>query len=504
MKKNRRNKRLPNGTLSRFIYISLLITLPVIGQPILMSESWLNQYTDYLINQPDTLSQAVLQQPWYKMQSGNIVIGYYPFKLFRYHDHLWGENKNTAVSVEASQGLQKTSEYIYAYQYDFNFAYHSDYLSLFNRTTVDSRFGDDPQYAGDLSEAGHWIYGRVEDAFLDYNKKPFEIFLGRTRRNWGPPSAQSLLLSSYAYSFDHIYFSYKRDRIKLTLLAAPLDDMEGIEYLPRDSAMANLGNSKRYLSMHRLDLEIAPTLQMGFSEAAVYGGPNRSWELSYLNPMTFYYGVQRNDRKQMSGLWLMDIVWKPQKKITLYQQLLIDDIIINNDPGVNDRARWPDRLGVQTALHTADLFFQGLSVNLTYTKIWNQTYQSFRNYENYIYRGLGIGYPVAGAEEVKISSSYWHLYPFLITNEMVLGRYGDVKLTDIFIGDKVSFPRPPVRKIFADVLSLSYLWRWNLSFDANIRYFSDGNHYLNRQYNYRTGLEVEFQVTWLLNSSFNL
>ena len=81
---------------------------------------------------------------------------------------------------------------------------------------------------------------------------------------------------------------------------------------------------------------------------------------------------------------------------------------------MDDRARFPDRLGVMFSTRTGDILLLGLNLDLTYTRIWNRTYQSKFTWENYHYRQLGLGYPCASCEEVKFKFGYWGLFPLYI------------------------------------------------------------------------------------------
>ena len=116
--------------------------------------------------------------------------------------------------------------------------------------------------------------------------------------------------------------------------------------------------------------------------------------------MTFYYGLQRNDGKLNDGNWSLDIFFKPTPKLTLFGQFMIDDIIVNNEPGQNDRTNLPDRFAMNISIRSGD-FFLGLNTNISYIRVWNRTYQSILTWENYHYRGLGLGYPCASCEEIK-------------------------------------------------------------------------------------------------------
>lgn len=458
-------------------------------------------YIDYLINSGQILPEFPLQQPYSlkifdKMDTVNPADEYFT----NYWNKFFG-SKNTSVGFHLQNGIEKSNNWSYQYRGDFNFFYHNDHIALVNRTMVDSRYKNDPNYAGDLSEADHWLYGRVNDAYMRMNYGHFDFFIGRMARNWGPVQSPGLLISDNPYSYDQINFTYIHNRLKFSWIFAPLENLHGIEYKPEDSVYVDWGTARRYINGHRLDIRLSDNFQIGLTEMAIYGGTDRNFELSFANPMTFYYGVQRNDRKGMSGLWLLDLFYKPVPKTTLYGQFLIDDIVVNNDPGVDDRARYPDRLGLVTSLRSGDWLIDGLNLNVTYSRIWNRTYQSLRSWENYHYRGLGLGYPVTGCEEFKLKIGYWGFFPFYIENEFISGRYGDVTLKDIFPIIHEDFPLPPVRDIQVNIFTLYYLWRPGTRFHLRASYFSDLSHYLACYYESEFTLNVGFD--WFINTSWD-
>ena len=213
---------------------------------------------------------------------------------------------------------------------------------------------------------------------------------------------------------------------------------------------------------------------------ATYGGEGRDIEILFFNPMNFYYGIQRNDRKQMNGRWNLDIFYKPHPKISLYSQFQIDDIIVNNEPGQDDRAQYPDRLGFLFSARSGDLILDGLNLQLDYVRISNRMYQSKYTYENYHYRELGLGYPTASSEEFRLKFGLWTWFPFYISNDLVIGRYGDVQFTDLFPLEHEEFPVEPVTHNVVNTTKVQYFAsRW-FQFWARAKYLKEANHYSNR------------------------
>ncbi len=474
-------------------------------------------FIDYLINSGRKLPQFVFQQPYETtvfMDDGKYA-GFFGNYWQRFYggENPSGSDSITGLSSQAgltglSGQLQLSDKGKYLNEVLVN-RYHASggihivypHITLGNRTAIDQEYKYDPRYAGDLSESENWLYGRVNDAYMNLNFSGFDFFIGRMKRNWGPIGHYSLMLSDNPYTYDHILFSWQNSWLKLSVIAARLEDLRAYGYYPgtnRADSLAYYPNARKYLAGHRLDFRILDNLQLAFTEMATYGGPDREFEWAFLNPMTFYYGLQRNDKLVNNGNWSLDLFYKPWKKLTLYAQFFIDDLIVNNEPGQNDRARYDDRLAVYASVRAGDLLLRGLNVDLGYTRVWNATYRSRWTYENYHYRELGLGYPCAGCEEVQLKLAYWGLFPLFVENTFILGRYGDVSLTQVNLLQKEPFPVPPVTNNYANIFNLKYYYKTWLDAFVNVQYYRYPTQYLNRL-NQGSDLTVSFGVNVLIS-----
>ncbi|MBD3226124.1 MAG: hypothetical protein GF313_15455 [Caldithrix sp.] len=456
-------------------------------------------YMEYLFNADHLRTRYIFNQPYnlssLKMHLNHEVAGY----LVKHWKHYYQPQK-TVLFLMLEDRLMSDNTIYNRYRFDGGVVYADEHITFVNRTTVDQDYKSDPLFAGDLSEADHWLFGRVNDAYMDIHNQHFSFFIGRTSRNWGPPFIKSLILSDNPYTYDHIRFSYNNSRLKLSLLFGRLEDMDGYSFKHPDSL---IHEARKYLVGHRLDWIINDRMQIAFTEMATYGGPDKDIELEFLNPMQFYYPVQRNDRKEMNGLWAVDFWFQPADKVHLFTQFLIDDIIVNNDPGVDDRDRYPDRLGLHLSVSTADRFIKALNTTFTYTRVWNRTYQAKFTWQNYHYRGYSLGYPCVSCEEFKLRWSYWALFPFWIENETVYGRYGSPQVTDLFPLTKETFPRPPVQYNIINRFSMHYDWSSRIQSYMKFMYRRAPDHYSNRfGHNNQWILSTGFR--WLLTTGLSI
>ncbi|APF20128.1 hypothetical protein Calab_0547 [Caldithrix abyssi DSM 13497] len=457
-------------------------------------------YINYQITRGAVAPYFILNQPYrfhemFQKQNSK------PASYFHTYYKQYFAPRKANLFVKALESVKWNKALLNRYRLDGGVYFTNAYLTLVNQTTVDQEFKYDANFAGDLSEADHWLYGRVNEAYADFHQEKFNIFYGRTHRNWGPLGEYGLILSNNPYTYDHLLIALNLKRIKFSLIYAQLDEYQPVfSYKNPDPPVQNV---RRNLIGHRLDIHVSDRFQFALTEMATYGGENRPFEWAFLNPMNFYYPIQRNDKKQMDGFWCVDVFWKPFEKTAIWGQFLVDDIIVNNDPGIDDRGRYPDRLGILASFRQADWLINGTLWSLTYVRIWNRTYQSKFSWENYHYRGYGLGYPAPGLEEFKVKIDIWRYFPFYVSNESIYGRYGSVSVTDLFPLIKEPFPLAPVTYNFINHLKLRYYASNRLRLFSDIWYRKEPVHYSNR-YAERGNWVVKLGFQYLANFSFGI
>jgi len=457
-------------------------------------DDWSYDFINYWINAGELEQRYVLNQPYTipDVEKGLKIENKWTRLLHRYYQKFYGQPGQAKIILYGRDNFSFVSDTdlpkrngarkspiddVFLFQNrnknHYNLAAQMNvllpHLSLVNRTVTNSEFEDEPTAPVDLSS---FIFGRINDAYMNVNNGPFDVFLGRIDRNWGTLGSPGLILSNNPYSYDQAQVSYSAKHFRFDMIVTRLEDLlaTSTEGSHPDSVML----SRKFMTVHRFGFSVSPKLQFAATEIAVYGGPERDFEFSFLNPASFFYIAQRNNNQEINGIWALDLFYKPKPKINLFMQLLIDDIIVNNKPGQDDRANRPDRLGIHLEASQADLFGRGLQTGIEYTRIGNRTYQSFRTYENFQTRGKGLGYPAASIERVGLKMNYFNLYPVLLKFQTSYQRAGDVtltSLTDVFTGFKdEKFPVGVVEKSWEARLDMRYFVNEQSQFTATLGY----------------------------------
>ena len=267
-----------------------------------------------------------------------------------------------------------------------------DNFVLTSSIDLDKSLKDDLLFHGDTKE---WATAYIFDSYVLYKNMDIEFFGGRIARNFGILNEHSLIFSNNPYPFDHYGFSVGRNKMKYSFYISRLNnvqngiDLQGIvienEISDLGDTLLNVQDSKRYFSIQRLDFKLSKKIQGALSASAIYGGPNQSFEGEYLNPMNIFYLSQRNSQIQMNNLYQLNLFYNVNNTKAFYMDFLIDDIIVNNEEGYNGTDYKDNRFGLVLKYSQIDFLRNKNLFSLVYSKIWNETYLSYRNFENYVF-----------------------------------------------------------------------------------------------------------------------
>lgn len=171
-----------------------------------------------------------------------------------------------------------------------------------------------------------WSYFRIGKAWLN-------LTAGRLQHWWGPGRYGTLLLSNNAGTFD---------QIDLRINCNPLEFESFFGVLNTDL--------QRYLSGHRLTINLPWNFSVGLSEMVLYQA--NQVDPVYMNPLLPFYATQWNQRDDDNVLWAGDIRWRSGKGVICYGELLLDDVQYEQDPPAPQKmgfllgGSWADPLGL--------------------------------------------------------------------------------------------------------------------------------------------------------------
>ncbi|MGH1364602.1 MAG: capsule assembly Wzi family protein [Calditrichia bacterium] len=313
------------------------------------------------------------------------------------------------IAPRLKAGFFTLPSYDYNSEFDnqFNFDTHSqaaivwqDKLTLYSNLRV---FNNPPEnYIG---KSFSDLYAYNEQSYLHYRHGWFSAKFGRDYFQLGPGRSGQLLFSDNSRPFDMYHLALGNNKVKLSAWGMRLNDRRVVE-----TEFLELGRTaNRYINGHRLSFSISDRFYFGLTEAVIYGGPQRGWELALMNPVSVYYAVVENfPGPSFFGNLFYSLDWDLYLTdgVELYGEFMLDDFQINNE---DPKDLEPTELAFLAGVNWAPKALPGAKVNLEYVQVRNRTYNtSVNEWEKFLHRGEEIGY-FQGNNFNRIGAelSYW-------------------------------------------------------------------------------------------------
>ncbi len=276
-------------------------------------------------------------------------------------------------------------------------------LTLYHNSRIFNR-ADSTYIGGEF--AGLRAY--VEQGYAAFRRPWLRVKFGRDFMQIGPGRTGQLLISDNSRPFDMYSVRLGTRFLQFSFWGFMLNRRSvGNPDFTQFGTVAN-----RYLNGHRVSLNLGNRVFLGVSEVVMYGGPNRGWELGFMNPIGIYYAHNVNVRSEPGGAEgniLLSFDWDlylfPDWEI--YGEFLVDDFQIEKKT-VGDLE--PNELGLIVGVNWArPLGLVGGLVNVEYVQVRNRTYNvALRDWEKYLHRNRVIGYALGNNfERWQGSVTYW-------------------------------------------------------------------------------------------------
>jgi hypothetical protein len=288
-------------------------------------------------------------------------------------------------------------------------------LLLVSRPALEPRLVKDPDWPGRKNIK---VTGRHVDGYLTAQFRFLRLRYGQLDQNWGPVGVPGIPLSNYGYPHPHLGLEIGNPRFRLSAQASTLADLT-------DTAGRTV---HRYFFAHRIDARFSRQLQLGLWETVVLGGPERSFDARYRNPVTLLllaneYGLGDNGNILMG----VDLRWHPSRRLTLLAQLALDDIQYQHRSGPG---RVPDRYGFTIAA-TGPLS-GSLAWRALYTRATSLAFRTANAYENFTDQGVGLGRSFADNDQATLKLTRPARHRWLASGELTLLRQGEGALNQPF------------------------------------------------------------------------
>jgi len=380
-------------------------------------------------------------------------------------------------------------------------AYFSKHLAAVDVPKLDRTLKEDPAYRG---KDWRGLTAYMEQAYLRVRLKNVEATFGRDFLRWGPGRTGALLLSDDHKPLDFFSFSYRLRWARFTYFFSVFD-----HYKSGDEPLVN-----RFLAAQRLDFNLwGGKLHVGLSEAILFADAERTFGLSYFNPLTNYFELVENEGD--GNIFAeVDVRMLPFRNVELYGELLIDDYQVDREvPGDLE----PNEIGLILGVEVADVGgWAPTTFGIEYVRITNRTYNTLAPWEKYLYHGKCMGY-VLGNDFDRWHGTIRHTFPsgfgaalnvgYLRKGEGAVEKDFDtpwMMVSSVEEGYSEPFPTGIVEKTVTTGLDLSFHPTRALrgTFDAEWSWTRDADHVRGkRAYAWACTLGVwwDLRKTWLVD-----
>ena len=291
----------------------------------------------------------------------------------------------------------------------------TDNVSTGHRLEADTDGLDDHNYGGPLKTYRLGSTGQVEAAYVQFENSWLTATFGRVPVDWGPGRQGNLTLSDNASAFDAIWVDVHYRWLHFTSFTGQLKG-----YRAEDKQTVT-----RFMAGHRLVVTPKPWLEIGMCEAAVYGGPGRSWSLRWSNPMLLFLAEEvnkdneRDDNLHASG----DVTLRPVRDVEVYGVFHMDDIALDK--------KSPDKIGwTLGGRWEAPFGFDRVGLDLEYTRVtrWVYNYANNDSYARYNNGRSVLGHFLGPDGDALFFTGRWESpSEWLVTVSATHRRRGDTR-----------------------------------------------------------------------------
>jgi hypothetical protein len=287
-----------------------------------------------------------------------------------------------------------------------DFAFYSDLKVYYLSAT---QFPDIPKTEVRMSQpAKETKTASLSNYYIKAKLPWFSIFFGHDNLHWGPGRHGALLLSEHPLPMNILKLQAQYYPVNFQAVAA------------------RLGSSidKKYLSGHRLELNLWDKCAVGIAETVVYG---HRFETVYLNPVQIYTttefvfpeAVGENDNVLISG----DLDLVPLRNLELYGEVMIDDY----RPFSYSPKNWGNKFGVLFGGYWVDPFqIPDTDLRLEYAFVNQYAYTHSNKINAYTHFDSPIGHQIGtDADDLWLNLKHWFTPNFTVSLSYELERHGE-------------------------------------------------------------------------------
>jgi hypothetical protein len=246
-----------------------------------------------------------------------------------------------------------------------------------------SRYSTVPGY-GDfkVNDDGTVQYFDIRGSIQTTVAKFIDLQLGHDRNFLGN-GHRSLLLSDFAGNMPFFKINVKVWKLNFQSLYAKLSPQEGI---------INQKNTKKFLRLNTLGINVTKWLNVGFFDAVVMGR-EKQFDLNYILPITFLRGMELQSGSPDNALLGFNAKANVSGKFQFYFQAVADEFKLSEIKAKT--GWWANKYGYQIGAKYVDaLGVRNLDVQVEANRVRPFTYTHFDSVSNYTHNNQPLAHPL--------------------------------------------------------------------------------------------------------------
>lgn len=329
-------------------------------------------------------------------------------ELFYYH-YLSGQSTMMDIPAEFQEQLILMPSVKYSdHQQNLSrlinrITYSNDHWLFLNSAQVDYELAGDPNYSG---KKWRGFAGYVDESYIRFasrkgsqtaqlffesslTEKWYEELLDKSPQGFIIQIGRSYLRTGRSFD-ENLLFGWNSQPYQNIMAKWWLGNHIQFETLAIELNKESYGGTtyNRFASMHRgVITTLDSHLSLGFTEAVIYGGVKRNFELSYVNPVNLWHFEQLNGGGEANTMIVFDGEYHI-KRVRAYYEFLIDDFQIDHQTAGD---REPNELGWIIGFNALNLLKNDY-LTIEYSGITNRTYNPPQEYQRWEYLGSPLGH----------------------------------------------------------------------------------------------------------------
>ncbi|MCZ6692409.1 MAG: hypothetical protein O6939_00765 [Bacteroidetes bacterium] len=238
---------------------------------------------------------------------------------------------------------------------------------------------------------------------------------------------RSLILSDFSSNYLFLKINTQVWRIQYTNLFT--NKIADVIPVPGGGLSGGGDFPEKYMSLHRLGINVTDNIHIGLFEAIVFGRQdtlgNNPFKLVYLNPIIFYRAIEQQGGSPDNALLGLDFKWNFAHKFSVYGQFVVDEFLLENLREGN--GWWGNKFGLQIGGKYIDVGgIENFDLQLEYNLVRPYAYSHLSNFTNYSNYQQPLAHPLgANFSEFLIVGRYQPLNRLQLTGKLIVSNKGE-------------------------------------------------------------------------------